>query len=203
MISVVGLGPGARSYILPATIEAIKSADIVIGAERNLESIKEFCSTTMDLSEGFIFIGDYLVKNQDKNIAVVVSGDTGFYSMLSFVKRTVETDRINVIPGISSLQYMYGKLKRGYENAKWISLHGREADLESYLKNRTELGILTDQKQNSRYIGSVIKKLGLKGIKIYVGERLSYTNEKISCLTVDESLTYAADDLSVVVISYE
>lgn len=203
MIHVVGIGPGAEGYILPVAIETIKAAEVVIGAGRNLESIKKICSEPIDLSRGFTWLSGYITENQLKNIAIVVSGDSGFYSLLNFVNRTVDKDNISVIPGISSLQYFYSKLNRGYENVKFISLHGRETDLKPYLKTEQELGILTDQKHNSRYIASILMEHGISNIKMYIGERLSYGDEKISCLTLEEAMDYCAGDLSVVVIAYE
>lgn len=202
MINIIGLGPGSKDYILPIAIKKIKSADIVIGATRNLESIKEYHSNFLDLSIGFSKIAEYL-KTSKENIAVVVSGDSGFYSMLDFVKRTVGTKPMEVIPGISSLQYMYSKLNMGYENSKWVSLHGRDCNLENYIKLNRELGILTDKEHNNRYIAKKIKNLNLNNVKIYVGERLSYPDEKISCLNILEAEEYIAEDLSVVVLTYE
>ena len=62
--------------------------------------------------------------------AVLMSGDTGFYSgtkkLVSLLEE--ETDwEIEVIPGISSLQYFCAKIKVSWEDAKVLSLHGREA----------------------------------------------------------------------------
>lgn len=201
MINVVGLGPGSKKYILPISTELIEGSDIVIGASRNLDSVKEYCKKSLDLSIGFSKIAEYLIEHKDDNISVIVSGDTGFFSMLSFVKRHIDTNDINVIPGISSLQYFYSRLKLGYENSKWLSLHGRENDISTYIRNREEVALLTDKEQNSQYIASLF--IQKNGVKIYIGENLSYPEEKISCLSVDEAIEYKPVDLSVVVIRYD
>ena len=203
MINVIGLGPGSDQYILPEAINKIKESSVVIGADRNLKSIEKYCKKSMNLSQGFESLAKYIKDNKQEPIAVVVSGDTGFYSMLDFVKRHVDIKNINVIPGISSLQYLFSKLKIGYEGAKWISLHGRESDIKPYIQDKIELGILTDQKKNSRYIATKILEWGFENIKLHIGERLSYSDEKISCLTPQEAETYVSKDLSVVVITYE
>lgn len=208
MINIVGLGPGNISYTLPIAIETVKNSSIVIGASRNLENVAQYCKKTIDISIGLTKVAEYLKDNKNSNISVVVSGDTGFYSLLQFVKRHVDTEYINVIPGISSLQYLYSKLGRGYENCKLISLHGREHNFKTYITQKIELGILTDKDHNNQFIAKTIKELemegiDIEGIKIIVGERLSYPNEKITTLNIDESINYNAEDLSVVVIIYE
>lgn len=206
MIHIVGLGPGNKEYILPIAMRIIKEASVVIGAKRNLASVLSEAKDdvkVMDLSVGFAYIGDYIKAHRDENIAMVVSGDSGFYSMRTFVQRYVTEAYINLIPGISSLQYMYSRIGKGYEQAQWLSLHGRDCDLITHIKNRRPLGILTDQTQNNHYIAEQFKAEGNMDAVFYIGERLSYSDEKITRLTVDESLTYEADSLSVVVVDYE
>lgn len=203
MVRVVGLGPGAKEYILPEARRIIAEAEVVAGASRNLKSVQEFCRETVDLSQGLKKTGLWLKENQKRNIAVVVSGDTGFYSLLTCIKKYVQEENLEVFPGISSLQYFFAKLKRGYEGVEWISLHGRERELTPFIEKKKELALLTDRKRDSRYIASVLKNSGIEGAIVCIGENLSYEDEKISVLTVDEALTYEAADLSVVVIRYE
>lgn len=203
MINVVGLGPGAKDYILPVAIEAVRKADMVIGAKRNLEAVEAYSAETMDYSVGFDVMGQYIAKNSDMEVVIVVSGDTGFHSMLNFVKRHVPSELVKAIPGISSLQYMYAKLGRGYEHSRWFSLHGRDTDIREWLQSGTELALLTDRRRNNRYVATLLKEYGVNACTIFVGERLSYENEKISRLSVEECMTYEADALSVVVIIYE
>ncbi len=203
MVYVVGLGPGAYDYILPAAINIIEAATVVIGAKRNLDSVKNHAKDTLDLSLGFGRVGDYIKENQERNLAVVVSGDSGFYSLLSFVKRYAEPENITTIPGISSLSYFYSKLNLGYEEAKWISLHGRVTDLSEALKLNKEVAVLTDLEHNSRYIAKFLIEAGFNNKVLYVGERLSYKDEKISRLTLSQALDYEPEVLSVVVVRDE
>lgn len=203
MIYVVGLGPGSANTILPAAIKVIERSEMVIGASRNLQAIESHCSNSMSLASGFAEIAKYLITHKETKIAVVVSGDPGFHSMLAFVKRHIDLNHIEVVPGISSLQYMYSRLKKSYEDSQWLSLHGRQTDLQTYIEARTPLGILTDKDQNNQTIASILKANQVEGVTIYVGERLSYEDEKISILSIEEAMVYKADPLSVVVIDYE
>ena len=214
MIKIVGLGPGHASYVLPIALSAIKDADLVIGAKRHLDSVHHLTTKTMDYSNGFDEIGEVLLNHDiDETIVLVVSGDVGFYSMLDFVKRTVKDQPIELVPGISSLQYLYSKLGFGYEESKWVSLHGRNFDLKKSIRSEEELGILLDRKQNNQYIAKQYKVVRDEQKDLfnedrpspvfYVGERLSYEDEQISRLSIDECIHYRAEDLSVVIVRYE
>lgn len=203
MIRVIGIGPGNPDYILPAAIKHIKKAKTVIGADRHLEAVKDYCQATLNYSKGFDYIGQYIQEHLDDDIAVVVSGDALFYSMLNFVKRTVDYTMIEVIPGISSLQYMYAKLKRGYESAKWISYHGREVDVIQELTDHDSVGILTDHHHSPAYIANVLHEHQIEDRVMYIGENLSYEDERIHKMTIKEAMAYKAKSLSVVVITYD
>lgn len=204
MVKLIGIGPGSKDYILPAAINEIRSSYIIIGAARNIEAIKEHHSNFIDLSVGFDVVADYLKGNyKKKDIGVVVSGDAGFYSLLAFVKRKIPLESIKVIPGISSLQYFYSKLNLGYEDSKWISLHGRHCDIDSFIHKKENLGILTDKYNGCNYIATRFKANNIENVKLYIGERLSYPEEKITSLTLEEALEYRAEVLSVVVVIYE
>lgn len=203
MIRIIGIGPGHKSYILPEAMKHIKLAHRVIGARRHLDTLEGMCKDTIDYEKGFSYISQYLREHRHEDIAVVVSGDASFYSMLRFVKGTVHEKDIEVVPGISSLQYIYAKLKKGYEEAKWISYHGREVDVIQALKQYPSVGILTDYNHSPAYIAKELYAHGIEEVSFYVGERLSYEDERIRKMTVQEAMSYEVNALSVVVIEHE
>ena len=200
-ISVVGLGPGHSDYILPIAIKTINEADIIIGGSRNLQSIdtsgKTVFPITADLSKVIDIIkGNHLASK----IAVVVSGDTGFYSLLRYLKKHLENDMLQVIPGISSLQYMFARIGHSWEDAYIGSLHGRENDFVDMVKKYKKVGLLTDKKWTPV---SIAKELALNGVSdrtIYIGENLSYENEKITIGSVEQIIDSGTYDMCVVVI---
>jgi precorrin-6y C5,15-methyltransferase (decarboxylating), CbiE subunit len=138
-----------------------------------------------------------------KKTALVVSGDCGFYSLLTYAKKVVPEKDIVCIPGISSLQYFFAKLAMCWEDAKLMSLHGRDQDLAAALAKNKKLGILTDKNNNTAFIAGILKSVGCENSLLYVGEELSYPNEKITRLTVTEALSYQEEGLAVVVVINE
>jgi cobalt-precorrin-7 (C5)-methyltransferase len=180
-INVIGLGPGHRDYILPKAMEIIENSDIIAGGKRHLESIsitgKETFIITGKLDEAITFIkGNY----KNKILSVVVSGDPCFYSMLNLLKKHFKPEELNIIAGISSLQYMFSKIGTGYEEAYIGSLHGREMDLVEKLKEYKTLGLLTDTKWTPEKIARTLIENNVKDKKMYIGENLSYEDEKIT-----------------------
>ncbi len=140
---------------------------------------------------------------QEKRTALVVSGDCGFHSLLSYAKKVIPEKDIICIPGISSLQYFFSKLNISWEDAKLMSLHGRDPDLSLAIKNNEKLGLLTDKVNNTQFIAKTLIEAREEKRIVYVGEELSYPHEKITRLTVKEALDYKEKGLAVVVIINE
>lgn len=181
-IKILGLGPGNLDYTLPIVLKKIEESDVIIGGKRHLESLgkytknKEYFYISPDLSKVIEFINE----NRDKKISLVVSGDTGFYSFLAFIKKHFCDNELEVVAGISSLQYMFAKISDFWNDAYISSVHGKNFDYVSKLREYEKIGLLTDFSKNTPQ--NIAKKLfenGFENAKIFVGENLSYENEKI------------------------
>lgn len=190
-IIVVGIGPGAEEYILPIAKDFIINAKILVGSKRALNTFaNDTCLRkiiTGDINSTLSFIRENLLHN---DIVVMVSGDPGYYSLLSSLRENFKATQLHVIPGISSMQIAFARLALPWQNATLISLHGRrpcKLDLEYYPEK--VLGILTD----TVYTSTTISELLLKNnwpphAKVYICSQLSYENEKIVETTIIEAI---------------
>ncbi|MGL4607551.1 MAG: precorrin-6y C5,15-methyltransferase (decarboxylating) subunit CbiE [Eubacteriaceae bacterium] len=205
-LKIIGLGPGHPEYILPSAKKEIEEAEVILCGVRHAESFDTkgkkmyYIGKGTPLSE---LMEEITVNYRYEKTAIVVSGDPGYHSLLNYAKKMIPEKDIVCIPGISSLQYFFSKLKMGWEDAKLLSLHGIEEDLVAALKENKKIGCLTDKTHSAAYIAKTMIFLGMEEGTIYVGEELSYPNEKITRLTVREALMYEEMGLSVVVIINE
>lgn len=187
-ICVVGLGPGNLDFLTGAGRKAIETCEVVIGGSRQLEELDELISKDCEkyilgkLSE----VVDFIRSREGKDITVVVSGDTGFYSLLPFLKRNFRDEELKVIPGISSYQYLFSRIGECWQNYTLASVHGRDFDYIEGLKSGTGVVLLTDEKNTPYNIAKNIYQSGIEDIEIVIGERLSYPDEKITKLAVNE-----------------
>lgn len=187
-ICVVGLGPGNLDFLTGAGRKAIETCEVVIGGSRQLEELDELISKDCEkyilgkLSE----VVDFIRSREGKDITVVVSGDTGFYSLLPFLKRNFRDEELKVIPGISSYQYLFSRIGECWQNYTLASVHGRDFDYIEGLKNGIGVVLLTDEKNTPYNIAKNIYQSGIEDIEIVIGERLSYPDEKITKLDVSE-----------------
>ncbi|HHX61204.1 MAG TPA: precorrin-6y C5,15-methyltransferase (decarboxylating) subunit CbiE [Epulopiscium sp.] len=201
-IKIIGIGPGSPDYILPMAIKEMEATDTIIGFKRAIESV-EYIRAPKVVVESLKELLQYIQDNPNKTLGVIASGDPCFYGILDYLKKNIKQMRnLAVVPGISSFQYLMSQLQKSWQSAYVGSLHGREADFDKIVREYTTSVWLTDKVQNPAYICK--RLLEMKGNYIvYVGENLSYEDEKISQGNPAELHNQSWCDLSVVVVEHK
>ncbi len=177
MVYIVGLGPGHRDYILPKAIEVMKNCDLILGFRRALESL-EFIDNKKEAKATLKDIMETLEKNSNKTIALVASGDPNFYGITDYINRNYSGE-VQVIPGISSYQYLMSKINKSWQNAYLSSVHGREEDFVTKVREYKKSIWLTDKERNPKALCKLLIENQVS-CEVVVGENLSYENEKIT-----------------------
>jgi len=176
--------------------KAIEEAEHIIAFGRAGEFLKSLEKEFINVKKVDEVI-DYIDKHE--NVLLLASGDPCFYGITDFLKaKSITVERI--LPGLSSFQYMMTKLKKSWQGAQFLSLHGRKEDLEKVKNNRLSI-ILTDAQNTPSQISQRLKALGAKG-RVYAGYNLSYDDESI----IEAEIGKKIEDISplaVVVVEYE
>lgn len=204
-IKVLGIGPGHPDYCLPIVMKEMRTCDVLVGGKRQLSLAKP-----EDRQDVILFsmpIEDMMRKIQSvaesRSVGILVSGDAGFYSLLTALRRWFKAAELEVYPGISSLQYLFSQLSLPWDQAVVGSLHGRDWDWKTQVRKRKTVGLLTDAHQSPQWIANQIIEEGLQDCWLIVGENLSYPEERIEKLRPKDLVTKEYESLSVVVIVYE
>lgn len=196
-LNIVGIGPGDKKYILPIAIEIIENSHLVIGFKRAIESI-DFIKTKKMQVETLKEINDFILRNDEKIISIVASGDPGFYGITEYIKKHYQGN-IEIVPGISSFQYFFAKIKKSWQGISLGSLHGREQNFVEVVRSEKISFWLTDKVNTPSYICERLIAEGIKGT-MYIGENLSYKDEKITIVDFREALDMKFSELSVIII---
>ena len=196
-ISIIGAGTGSAGLLTAEARECLRNCDAIIGAKRVAESCNIYHKPHYNafLSDEIIA---YINHTNYTNYAVVMSGDIGFYSGAKKLIDSVDCD-VELICGISSPIYMCSKLKIAWEDVKLLSLHARDCNLIHYVKTNHRTFALTGGTYKVRYILEKLIEFNMN-VKVYVGENLSYDEEKITVGSPAELLEFEFDSLASVII---
>lgn len=152
------------------------------------------------------YIGKDIEKYSKKSLkrnrryAVVVSGDSGFFSGAEKIRRALMSEGISVtvLPGISSVVYFSARTGISWQDAAFVSAHGRALSIASEVRSHRKTFVLTGPD-----VSSLMKRLteyGLGGVRVLAGERLSFDDERISEGTAEEFSGRSFDPLTVLLI---
>lgn len=207
-IYIVGIGPGAKEYLTKKAVDTVKMSDYTVGSTRAIELFD-------DVQNKIAFnVKDLLDKLEegvklavDGNIVSILStGDPGFSGVLNTVLRlsnenNFPEEKIEVVPGISSLQLAAAKCHIQWDNANVMTFHGREniEDILPVINNgKTTIAL------PSRKVKDMAQFLLDNGVeatrKVTVCERLSYPDEKIVTTTLNDIANSEFTYMCIIVI---
>ena len=199
-LAVVGIGMGSRDNMTMEAQKACMDADLLIGARRMLEEVAE-PEKAMFISYKPQEIYDYVMAHPEyEKIALLQSGDLGFYSGAKKLMEMFAEEEIRVYPGISSVVYLCDQLHLSWEDVTLVSCHGRYANLIGKIRRNKKVFALLGK---GTMVNDLCQKLityQMEQVQIHVGEELSYPTQQIRTGCAKELLTQNFADLCVVLI---
>ena len=196
---LVGVGPGNRALLTKEASDALNECDAVIGAGSVIAALQLHKPTFAE------FLPDGVQKILEEHpeirrAAIVMRGDVGFYSGAKKLLERFRDADVTVIPGLSSVVVFAAKLGVGWDDAALVSLHGREENLIHTVGANQRTFALTG---GENPVGAVCRKLcdyGFGSLRVTVGERLTYPEERITTGSAESLSDRSFDPLSVVCI---
>lgn len=186
-IYIIGIGPGSSEYLTKKAVDTVKTSDYTVGSTR---AIDLFDDVNNKIAFNVKELLDKLEKGVDlaiegNTVSILSTGDPGFSGVLNTVLRIANEknfpeEKIEVIPGISSLQLAAARNHIQWDNANVMTFHGRE-NIEDILKviNNGKTTIALPSKK-VRDMAQFLLDNGVdEHREVVVCERLSYDDEKI------------------------
>jgi precorrin-6Y C5,15-methyltransferase (decarboxylating) len=201
-VYIVGMGPGHPDYLTSAAREVIAGCQVLIGGARNLSLFPDWPGEKIQIESNLDWICSYLAaQHGQKSIVILVTGDPGLFSMLQTVQTRLPNCPVQVIPGVSSLQYMAAKLGMAWNNWRIISLHGKETgDILPELFRYRRICVFTGGKYTPAIICKNLLKQGFTKALVWVGENLSYPHERLVHGDIEDISRWDFDKLSLMLL---
>lgn len=202
-VKIIGAGPGAPALLTAEARRAIGDCDLLAGAKRIVEPLSVFGKPMLFGYSPEMILGFLDEHPEYRKIAAVVSGDTGFYSgakrLYRALKGIPEID-VELLPGISSMVCFFAKIGKSWENAKLLSLHGRNADLARAVRDHKKVFALLGDEDALKTISAELLSGGFSDVSLTVGENLTLPDETIFSGKPAELSERTVKPLSVILI---
>ena len=130
-IIIAGCGPGHGDYVGLATQKAVSQAEVLVGAQHLLDLFPRMNCQRIVVRGLMAGILEQMGTLADKKICVLVSGDSGLFSLARLVISRFGRENCQLIPGISSVQVAFARLALDWSDALLISAHGRVPQVDT------------------------------------------------------------------------
>lgn len=200
-ISIVGIGMGNDASVTVAGRQCIESADFIIGAGRMLEYGATINSHARQVAEYMPEALLEIIKTApEKNIALLMSGDTGFYSGADKLCALLDKNDIayRLCPGISSISYFCSVIGKSYSKYPLLSAHGKKLVIdESIMQQGGFFAILSGFED----VKNILEQLnGCPDASVYVGYNLGQANQKVDHFKLGDLYNYDKNGLYVMAV---
>jgi precorrin-6Y C5,15-methyltransferase (decarboxylating) len=202
-VALVGIGPGSTGGMTVEARLAIREADCLIGARRMLEAARETGQTVCEAVAPDDILRCIRERQGVRRFAVVLSGDTGFFSGARRLLPLLKDCETRVLPGLSSMQVLCARLGTSYEDVVPVSLHGRDVDIVPDVARHRRVFALVGGPEGAAELCSTLTAAGLGAVRVSVGELLGCPEERLTAGTAAELAGKTFAPLSVLLIENE
>ncbi|MFR3949125.1 MAG: precorrin-6A/cobalt-precorrin-6A reductase [Ruminococcus sp.] len=212
-VTLLGIGMGSEKTLTMQGKRAVQRADLIIGARRMADSIREPGQPVVYEYRSDV-IGAYIKNHPEyEDIVIALSGDVGFYSgakklldvlngrkpegvLADDFKGQEDSEKgkgcvsIEIICGISSVVYFMSQIGLSWDDAKITSAHGKNCNLVSMIKQNQKVFSILGTKSAVAELAQKLVEYEMGDVVLYVGENLSYPDEKIFQANASELTSY-------------
>lgn len=204
VVNIIGIGMGNPATLTLWAKETIENSTFLIGAKRMVDGFAKEGVDTCNAIRPEDICEEINKRPENENIAVLMSGDTGFFSGTKKLKTMMfdccDNAYVNLIPGISSLQYFAAMVGTSWDDARVFTLHGREGNPVSEVLTNKKTFILLSKDNTPAGICSQLTESGLGELEVFVGANLSYDEEFIYHSNARQIMNMEFDPLSVMLV---
>ena len=183
-IYIIGI---SEQNIASEKSQIIDKCKTIFCNDHHLETINK--TTNLNLSEKKILpivpLKNVFVEINEKlkigNVAILASGDPLFYGIGKKIIEKFNDCRVRVIPSTSFMQPAFARFSLNWEDAKFLSLHGRDIEInKKVLFSKDKICVFTDEVNSPQKIAKIVLEQSSHkhlNYKMFVAARLVRKDE--------------------------
>ena len=194
---IIGAGMGAPDSLTGEAAHALAASGAVF-ATRRLTAVCDRAAVCP-----FDQLAAQAVASDAQTISVLVSGDVGFFSAAGRLRgQLAQHGAVQMVCGLSSMQYFCAKLGVSYDDACVRSLHGRVGSILGAVSYHKKTFVLTGGENTAPKVCRTLADAGLGGLTVHLGENLGAENERIQTGTAETLANQTCGNLAVLLIEH-
>ncbi len=202
-IYVIGAGVEGQEGFSQRALDLIGEAGLLMGGQRQLDLFPQFAGEKMVIGSNLGQVVERL-KKPDGKMVVLASGDPLFFGIGRYLLRNLPEADFEFVPNVTSVQYAFAKIREPWDDAVFISAHGRgfKGAVDRIVAN-DKAAVLTDDVNTPAAIATELIERGRGGYAAYLCENLGTEEEKIIATDVKGLQQIEAAPLNVLILIKE
>jgi precorrin-6Y C5,15-methyltransferase (decarboxylating) len=187
-VTVVGMGDDGCASLTSRAASAVARADVLVGGERHLAFFPQFKRERLVLKGGIDAALDRVAALADESdVCVLASGDPLFFGIGARVLERLGAEHVEFIPAPSSVQWAFAKTGHSWEDAEFVSVHGRSMQgFVARVRRASKVAVLTDAEASPPRLASRLLEYGDAAWTAFVCERLAGPGERVRRFSLGE-----------------
>lgn len=182
-LTIIGLGEDGLEGLPPASLTALKSAEIVMGPSRHLALIGQVSQQVIDWPVPFSDGVEQLLALRGRPVVVLTSGDPFWFGAGSVLARHIEPSEWTAIPAVSCFSLAAARLGWALEDTHCLGLHAAlMSRLRPHLAPGVPLIVTLRDGAAVADLRAYLMKTGFGDSILHVMEALGGPREKITTL---------------------
>jgi precorrin-6Y C5,15-methyltransferase (decarboxylating) len=180
-VTVIGIGDDGCKGLTSRAMDAVARASWLVGGERQLGFFPEFRGERIVLKSGIAAVIDRVAGlAAEDSVCVLASGDPMFFGIGALVVAKVGAEHVEIIPQPSAVQWAFARAGIRWDDAGFISLHGRpRRGFLTRLKRYAKVALFTDAENSPPRLAAHMNAHDEVGWTAWVCENLAGPGERI------------------------
>lgn len=187
-ITLIGIGDDGCAGLSSRAVNAVMTAQALAGGERHLAFFPQFRGTRIIFKDGLAQALELIAEAANEhNVCILASGDPMFFGVGALVIKRLGPEYVEVIPHPSSMQWAFARAGLKWDDAAFISLHGRSREgFLTRLKGCGKVGVLTDPENSPARLAALMLEHGETEWRAWVCENLAGPDERMRTFSIQE-----------------
>jgi precorrin-6Y C5,15-methyltransferase (decarboxylating) len=180
-VTLVGVGDDGCAGLSARAVNAVAAAHVLAGGERHLAFFPQFTGERVVLKDK---LGDALARlaqlSDEHNLVILASGDPLFFGIGALAIKKLGAEHVEILPAPSSMQLAFARVGLKWDDAAFLSLHGRPREgLLARLARVSKVALFTDEENSPQWIASHLVAHEQLGWRAWVCESLGGADERV------------------------
>ena len=206
MINVIGTDAGAPAS-LPSPQQTLLRAAAMIAAPQRLQAallawLGNAHPELISSDDPLALVDTLRSRPAEEPVVVLASGDPLWFGLGRILCDRIGAERLRFHPAPTSLQLAFARIGRPWQDAEWVSLHGRDPDIltRALQKRPAALAVLTDPNQGgASTVQRMLRSSGLEAsTDLWLCENLGNVEERVQLIAAG---TVLPEDLHPLLIA--